>query len=105
MLQVVRQAMENFMLEQRSNEIMECMAQFKKQWEMFSAKVDQHGKQLKTTLKSFEDLSGTRTNQLGKQVRKIEELQASPVDGADAIGDGDAGPDENFPPLREVASA
>ena len=32
-------------------------------------------------MNSFNELAGARTNQLGRQVRKIDELQASPVSG------------------------
>jgi len=104
-LQVVRQAMESFMLERRSNEIMGCLADFKNEWEKFSEQIDKHGKQLNTALNSFNELAGARTNQLGRQVRKIDALQAAPVDAAEAlvdaeiIGEGDA-----WPPLREVAN-
>ncbi len=105
-LQVVRQAMDNFMLEQRSNEIMGCLADFRKEWEKFSEQVDKHGKQLNTALNSFNELAGARTNQLGRQVRKIDALQASPVEAADAIADAEIiGEGEAWPPLREVASA
>lgn len=104
-LQVVRQAMDNFMLEQRSNEIMGCLADFKKEWQKFSEQIDKHGKQLNTTLNSFNELAGARTNQLGKQVRKIDALQASPVDAADAIADAEIiGEAETWPPLREVVN-
>ena len=83
-LQVVRQAIDSFMLEQRSNDIMACLADFKKEWVKFSDKVDQHGKQLNTVMKSFNELSGTRTNQLGRHVNKIDELQAAPTSGANS---------------------
>ncbi len=105
-LQVVRQAMESFMLERRSNEIMGCLSDFKKEWEKFSEQIDKHGKQLNTALNSFNELAGARTNQLGRHVRKIDALQAAPIDAAEAlvdaeiIGEGDA-----WPPLREVATA
>lgn len=104
-LQVVRQAMDNFMLEQRSNEIMGCLADFRKEWEKFSDQVDKHGKQLNTALNSFNELAGARTNQLGRQVRKIDALQAAPVEAADAIADAEIiGEGNQWPPLREVAA-
>lgn len=113
-LQVVRQAMDNFMLERRSNEIMDCLSGFKNEWLKFSDKVTQHGKQLDTAMRSFHDLSGTRTNQLQKQLNRIDELQV----GASPDGEPDQ-PDQpdqpgqpeqtvlmdQWPPLREVASA
>lgn len=104
-LQVVRQAMENFMLEQRSNEIMACLADFKTQWNKFSDQVDKHGKHLNTAMNSFNELAGARSNQLGRQVRKIDALQAAPVDAADALADAEIIGEGDWPPLREVASA
>lgn len=105
-LQVVRQAMDNFMLERRSNEIMECLSGFKNEWVKFSDKVTQHGKQLDTAVRSFHDLSGTRTNQLQKQLNRIDELQ---VGESSDIAEPEASPAEDgldqWPPLREVASA
>ena len=111
-LQVVRQAIDNFMLEQRSNEIMGCLTDFKKEWEKFSTHIDKHGKQLETAMRSFQELSGARTNQLGRQVRKIDALQAAPGDISEAgqvaevIADAEViGESQQWPPLREVASA
>ena len=83
-LQVVRQAIDSFMLERRSTEIMECLAGFKKEWEKFSDQIDKHGKQLNTALNSFNELAGARTNQLGRQVRKIDAIQATPVSATTA---------------------
>ncbi len=105
-LQVVRQSMESFMLERRSNEIMGCLTDFKKEWEKFSEQIDKHGKQLNTALNSFNELAGARTNQLGRQVRKIDALQAAPVDAAEALVDAEIiGERDTWPPLRPVASA
>ena len=105
-LAIVRQAMDNFMLEQRSNEIMECLSGFKNEWSKYSDKVAQHGKQLDTAMKSFSDLSGTRTNQLQRQLNRIDELQVArevepPTTGTDSLAT--AG-DESFPQLREVVN-
>ena len=91
-LQVVRQAVDSFMLERRSNEIMECLVGFKKEWEKFSDQIDKHGKQLNTALNSFNELAGARTNQLGRQVQKIDKLQAAPVTGIAAATPGSPPP-------------
>ena len=105
-LQVVRQAIDSFMLEKRSNEIMECLIGFKKEWEKFSDQIDKHGKQLNTALNSFNELAGARTNQLGRQVRKIDTIQATPLDAAEALVDAELiGEGQAWPPLREVANA
>ncbi|MFT7473208.1 MAG: DNA recombination protein RmuC [Verrucomicrobiales bacterium] len=103
-LQVVRQAMDNFMLEQRSDEIMDCLHDFKIEWLKFSDKVTQHGKHLNTALNSFSELSGARTNKLQKQLGRIDELQQAGTVEVDPAADE---PElaAAWPPLREVASA
>lgn len=101
-LQIVRQAMDNFMLERRSNEIMECLSGFKTEWEKFSAEVDRHGKQLATAQKSFDSLAGTRSNQLQRQLNRIDELQVA----RESDDDEETGAElSEWPPLRGVASA
>lgn len=103
-LQVVRQAMDSFMLERRSNDIMDCLSGFKNEWVKFSDKVTQHGKQLDTAMRSFQELSGTRSNQLQRQLNRIDELQVvESTDESDAGADTDV--TDRWPPLREVASA
>ncbi len=110
-LAIVRQAMDNFMLEQRSNEIMECLSGFKNEWTKFSEKVTQHGNQLNTVMKSFSDLSGTRTNQLQRQLNRIDELQVARDVEAEQLASGDPSSDPDavattdaWPRLREVAA-
>jgi len=101
-LQVVRQAMDNFMLERRSNEIMDCLSGFKHEWVKYSDKVTQHGKQLDTAMKSFHELAGTRSNQLQRQLNKIDELQVGLEDDDPVARAEDL---DSWPQLREVASA
>jgi len=118
-LAVVRQAMDNFMLERRSDEIMDCLSQFKAEWEKFSGEVDRHGKHLATAQRSFEALSGARTNQMQRRLTRIDELQASREPGemsggieideigeVNEIGESDVVDDgPEWPPLRPVVSA
>lgn len=98
-LAVIRQAMDNFMLERRSDEIMECLSQFKTEWDKFSDQVDKHGRHLATAQKSFDQLSGTRTNQMQRKLNRIDELQASRVEVADEHVDR-----ARIVPLRQVAT-
>jgi DNA recombination protein RmuC len=123
-LQVVRQAMDNFMLEQRSNEIMDCLSGFKNEWTKFSDQVSKHEKHLNTAMNSFAELSGARTNQLQRQLNKIDEIQVSDdqvsddqvigdtaevsIEAVEIVGqaaDGRLAGLEEWPQLREVATA
>ena len=76
-LQIVRQSMDNFMLEKRSNEILDCLNVFKAEWLKYSEQIEKHGRQLKTALGSFDSLASTRTNMLQRTIDKIERLQTS----------------------------
>ena len=109
-LQVVRQAMDNFMLEERSLEIMDCLNGFKLEWEKYSGQVDKHGKHLTTALNSFSELTGARTNKLQRQLNRIDELQVGSADEPDDDLATDSQQTafavvDTWPGLREVASA
>lgn len=114
-LQVVRQAMDNFMLERQSTEILQCLTGFRKEWTKYSDALDKHGKHMTLAMNSFEALAGTRTNVLQRNLDKIDQLQAgTPVQGhlVEALNDaavgsdgGEAASDGVRPQLREVASA
>src|SRR6478672_7840897 len=59
-LAVVRQAVDSFRLERTTNEILDVLGSFSKQWESFVGQMDTLGKRLETTTSAFDQLSGTR---------------------------------------------
>ena len=111
-LQVIRQSMDNFMLERRSTEILECLTGFKVQWAKYCEQMDKHSKHMQTAMNSFETLAGTRTNVLQRNLDKIDRLQAaegsvfegSVVEGR-VIEPADSDDDTEWPQLVKVASA
>lgn len=74
-LAVIRQAVDNFTLEQTSNEILSLLGAFKNQWEKFLMKLDGLGKRIFETQKEYESLITTRRHQLEKQLNKIDNLR------------------------------
>ncbi len=108
-LQVIRQAMDNFMLERRSTEILECLNGFKAEWSKFSKEMERHGKHMQTAMNSYEALSGTRTNVLNRNLDKIERLQAAtgtePAVVAAKVRDEPQVEVATWPQLVEIASA
>ncbi|MCF7843005.1 MAG: DNA recombination protein RmuC, partial [Lentisphaeria bacterium] len=74
-LSLLRQATENFMVEQKANEIMTQVSNFKKQWDKFSDQMDSVGKALDQAISRFQTLTSTRSRMLEKPVNKIMELQ------------------------------
>jgi len=76
-LAVIRQAVENFRLEQASMQILNLLAEFKKQWARYVEGMDRMGKRLEDASKEYQQLVNTRTRQLDRQLDKIEDLRAA----------------------------
>ncbi|PIQ89793.1 MAG: recombinase RmuC [Candidatus Omnitrophica bacterium CG11_big_fil_rev_8_21_14_0_20_42_13] len=74
-LAVIRQAVDNFSLEQTSNEILSLLGMFKKQWVEFLKKLESLGKKIEDAQKDYEALTTTRQRQLEKPLNKIESLR------------------------------
>lgn len=74
-LAVIRQAVDNFALEQTSNEIISLLGGFKKQWHIFLEKLEVLGKRIGDAQKEYEALTTTRVRQLERPLNKIEELR------------------------------
>ncbi len=83
-LTVVRQAVDNFRLSQTSNEILNLLSEFRRQWGKYGDVVDKVERALKTMNTAFDELKTTRTRQLDRQLDKIDDLQA---DAEQSIGD------------------
>lgn len=90
-LAVIRQAVDNFSLEQTSNEILGLFGAFKKQWEEFLKKLEHLGKQIEGAHDDYEALISTRRRRLDRPLERIEEIRTlrnidiSPMEEA---GDG-----------------
>ena len=83
-LGVIRQAFDNFVIEQTSDEIMQLLGKFSTQWDKYADKIDQVKSQLDRVNRSFDELAGTRRRQLERPLRQIEDLRRErglPVDG------------------------
>jgi len=76
-LAVIRQAADNFVLEQRSKEILGLLGGFSRQWGSFVDQMDKLGRRLDGAQQDFESLVGTRRRQLERQLDRIEDLRAS----------------------------
>jgi len=74
-LAVIRQAFDNFVLEQTSNEILALLGAFGAQYGRFCDQLDKLGRGLGTVSKAFEDLMGTRRRALERPLERIEALR------------------------------
>ena len=57
-LAVIRQAVDAFLVERTSDQILECLAGFGAQWGKFSDAVDLLGRRFESTQKAYDDLAG-----------------------------------------------
>jgi DNA recombination protein RmuC len=75
LLGVVRQAFDNFMIEQTSDQILKVLGTFEKEWSKFVGSVDTMGKRLESTQRAFEDLNGPRRRMLERSLVQLESLR------------------------------
>jgi DNA recombination protein RmuC len=74
-LAVIRQAMDNFMVEKTSAEILDCLGGFAEQWGKLADGLDKVGKHLDTTQRALDDVCGTRRRALERKLAEIDELR------------------------------
>ncbi len=99
-LGVIRQAFDNFVIEQTSKEVLALLGKFTQQWGKYADTVDKVKRQFDTAARSFDELAGTRRRALERPLAAIDDLrrkQLLPVDGElfpdhglDASGDDTA---------------
>jgi DNA recombination protein RmuC len=83
-LGVIRQAYDNFMIEQTSDEILKLLGAFGTQWRKYVDSVEAVKRKFDTVEREFDKLVGTRRRQLEKPLLQIEALRLQkglPVDG------------------------
>ena len=74
-LGVIRQAFDNFMIEQTSDEILKLLGSFGIQWTKFAGSLDTVQKRFDAVQREFEALNGTRRRQLEKSLQQLEALR------------------------------
>ncbi len=93
-LAVIRQAVDNFLVERRSDEILAKIGGLRDQWSKFGDSIDKIGRGLSSAQKGYDDLTGTRTKQFQKKLDELElardtrvaELELSANTAATAAG-------------------
>ena len=74
-LLVIRQAVDNFSLEQSSNEIISQIGAFNKQWDRFIGQLDLVGRRLDSFQNAFKSLVETRRRAMERPLRRIERIR------------------------------
>ena len=83
-LGVIRQAFDNFMIEQTSDEILQLIGKFGQQWQKYTESAAKVKDRLDSVQKEFDLLVGTRRRQLERPLQQLEELRVRrnlPVEG------------------------
>jgi DNA recombination protein RmuC len=83
-LGVIRQAYDNFMIEQTSDEILRLLGAFGTQWRKYVDQVESVKRKFETVDRAFDQLVGPRRRQLEKPLVQLEALRLQkglPVDG------------------------
>ena len=83
-LGVIRQAFDNFMIEQTSDEILQLIGKFGQQWQKYTDSAQRVKDRLDSVQREFDLLVGTRRRQLERPLQQLEELRVRrnlPVDG------------------------
>ena len=96
-LGVIRQAFDNFVIEETSQEILQLLGKFGQQWGKYTEQIDKVKRAFDTLNRSFDELATTRRRQLERPLNAIEDLrrkQRLPIDwqlfGIDETGEVEA---------------
>jgi DNA recombination protein RmuC len=83
-LGVIRQAFDNFMIEETSDELLRLLGTFGQQWGKFTVSMDTVQKRFESVAREFEQLNGPRRRQLERPLQQLDALRQDrglPVDG------------------------
>lgn len=98
-LAVIRQAVDNFRVERRSDEILAALAGLRDQWTRYQGEVAKVGRALTTAQRAYEEVDGTRTRQFEKSLDRLEAIRDRATSELDAPPQPS---DTGRPALREV---
>ncbi len=102
-LAVIRQAAQNFNIEQRSQEIVDVVNDIRQEWDKYTGQMDKLERRFKGMHDDFHALTGTRTRQLDRKFVKIDnvtrsnELQAGAEMKLPQLPDGPAKATDELP--------
>jgi DNA recombination protein RmuC len=98
-LAVIRQAMDNFMVDQTSEQILRCLGAFTDQWEKLSQAIEKVGRQLASTQNAFDELNGPRRRAVDRTFAEVDELRTHSQLPLAAVDGGDLPPVDGFDDL------
>jgi len=99
-LVTIRQAIDIFVIGQRTQSILECLGAFNKNWDKFVASFDDLGKRIDGVKKEYDNLTTTRRNVLERSLRKIDDMREAEAPGGasrEASGEAPGGASREAP--------
>ncbi|HOV50905.1 MAG TPA: DNA recombination protein RmuC, partial [Candidatus Cryosericum sp.] len=94
-LAIVRQAVNTVTVERRSQEVLQLLNEFRKQWNKYTEQFAKLGKHLRELESDYSELEGARSRQLQRQLDKIDQLSEQmqladgPAGGTEMGGEAD----------------
>jgi DNA recombination protein RmuC len=76
-LAVIREAVDNFLVERRSDEILGALGALREQWERWAEPMEKMGRGLSSAQKAYDELAGPKTRQFTRQLEKLEAVRDS----------------------------
>ncbi len=71
-LAVIRHAVDNFMVERRSHDILGALGELRVQWQRWEEPMEKMGRGLDSAQRAYDELSGTRKRSFERQLEKLE---------------------------------
>ena len=106
-LGVIRQAYDNFVIEQTSDQILALIGSFGNQWQKYSEQLDKVKNKFDQLDRQFDELVGTRKRQLEKPLQQLEAVRRErnlAIDGQLFPMLDDAEPDVTPPNVRRLGA-
>jgi DNA recombination protein RmuC len=99
-LAVIREAVDNFLVERRSDEILGALAALREQWERWAEPMEKMGRGLSSAQKAYDELAGPKTRQFTRQLERLEAVRDSRLA---ELGCAEAGDEPGSSALRQVS--
>jgi len=87
-LSLIHQSVNNFVIEERTSEVLKQFHHFTQEWEKYKRKTEDMGKSLQAAINHYETLISTRKNTLEKPLEKIRGITGDVEDQSDEKLDG-----------------
>ncbi len=85
MLSLIHQAAQNFTMNERASEVMNLVAEFRKQWQKYVEQMDKLGRRIEGLTDDFQTLVTTRTRSLDRPLDKIDNMSLTSMEEDEAV--------------------